>query len=109
MSTARDTTQVLTAYATEALTVDNTAGGVGCTASKLARAVAPYQQAQKITVDVEAQPIRYTLDGTAPTTSVGRPVAAGVSFDVWGYENIVAFRAIRSGGTNSTCTVTYFY
>jgi len=102
----RDTTNVFSAYATEIITVADAA--IGCTVAKLYDAVTA-QAVNKITVDVEAQPIRYTLDGTAPTTSVGRPVAAGVAFEVYGTENIGRLRMIRSTGSSATVTVTYFY
>lgn len=52
--------------------------------------------------------IRYTFDGTTPTTSVGHLLPAGQAIVVRGLGNITKFRAIRAGSTSGVISVTYF-
>lgn len=64
--------------------------------------------AQRAVVVVEAQPLRYRDDGTAPTASVGMLCVAATRFDIESREALLAFRAIRSGGTDSVLSVSYY-
>ena len=59
-----------------------------------------------ITVEVAA--IRFTLDGTTPTTTVGHSMAVGDSFMIRGPVNVDNFSCIDNGGT-SDVHVTVFY
>lgn len=56
---------------------------------------------------VEAHGIRYRF-GAAPTGSVGMPVAVGVSFEVYGKDNIEALQVIKSGGSDATLNAVYY-
>ena len=55
---------------------------------------------------VETAPIRYTTDGTTPTSSVGMLAYPGdvIKIDV---PDFAAFRAIRAGSTDAQLDVTY--
>lgn len=88
-----------TAYDHEQLLVSGTA--LGFTATKYRPAAADARRAVKAIVTVDpTNPIRYTLDGTTPTTSVGH-YAVGVSFELDGYDNIKNFRCIKQGATDA--------
>ncbi len=56
--------------------------------------------------------IRWTVDGTTPTldagTAVGHKLVAGQELVIQGLGNLVAFRAIRAGGTSGKISVSYF-
>jgi hypothetical protein len=52
--------------------------------------------------------IRYTLDGSIPTAALGMPIAGGASFSIVGVDNIRAFLAIRSGGTDAVADMQFF-
>lgn len=58
---------------------------------------------------VEDADIRFTVDGTTPTSSTGTPVASGDYIRLNTQGTIEAFSTIRSGGSNATvrwtCTV----
>lgn len=103
-----NTTRFFIAYDYENITVDNTVGGKGFTASKINGS-----QAQSVTFTVDCAsgtdcPIRITLNGTAPTTSVGMRVVYGQSVTIYSNSNIRNFRAIREGSTSAIINVTYF-
>lgn len=55
-----------------------------------------------------AKILRYLLDGSNPTTSVGIPRGDMDVFDISGWSNIRNFRAIKIAGGNHTITVQYF-
>lgn len=81
------------------LTVDATAGGVALTVPAGAiAAIARNETAQ----------FRYTLDGTAPTTTVGTQVEAGDILDFENRAELEGFKAIRTGGTSATLHIEYF-
>jgi len=56
----------------------------------------------------EAQPLRYRVDGTSPTSTVGFLVASGIPFELYGSVTLDQFRTIRSGGTDSVLSVHYY-
>ena len=91
----------------ETLTVDNTVGGVGLSSSSYTVAG---QQATwaEITIDSETGPIRFRIDGGAPTTSSGHHVVAGQTIILRNTDEIRQFRGIRTGATSATCQVTYW-
>ena len=84
------------------LTVDNTSGGVALTVPATAdRASMVLQTAQ----------IRVLDDGTAPTTTLGKVVEAGQSIEYLDFDSrdtLLAFRAIRTGGTSGTLDISYY-
>lgn len=64
--------------------------------------------AGRAVVVVEAQPLRYRDDGTDPTATVGMLCVAATRFDIESREALLAFKAIRSGGTDSVLSVSYY-
>lgn len=93
------------AFAHESVTVDATAGGVSLTAATYAPGGRP--GAVKAVITCETAQVRYTYDGTAPTTTVGHLLESGSAIIVEGPGNISKFKAIRTGGTSGTLKVTY--
>lgn len=90
----------------EAVTVDNTAGGVPLTTSK-------YWASSKIVSDyaiviLEAAPIRFTVDGTTVTSSAGMPLLPYQSFVLRTFDELKNFRAIRIGDASGSLKVTYY-
>lgn len=59
-------------------------------------------------VTVETNPIRFRLDGTAPTSAEGHLLQAGDSIVVSGFSNVSKLRFIRQGGADATLRVTYY-
>ncbi len=84
----------------ESLTIDNTAGGIALTAAK-------YSTCTKAFITVETAQIRWTIDGTAPTTTVGHLANAYDIIDLTSAEDLAAFRAIRVGSVSGTIHCTY--
>lgn len=60
-------------------------GGVACTWARFS---------------VETQAVRYRIDGGLPTTTVGHPVATGVTIDIYGEANVRNLRIIAQTGTS---------
>ena len=113
LSAQNNTTRFFFAYDYENITIDNTAGGKGFTASKIRNSSNSVETAQLVTFTIYCAsgtdcPIRFTLDGTAPTTSVGMRAIYGQSVSIYALVNIEAFRAIREGATSAVINVTYF-
>ena len=107
-----NTTRFFIAYDYENLTVDTTVGGVPFTASKVTNSSNPIETAQLVTFTVACSsgtscPVRFTIDGTAPTTSVGLRIDYGTTVSIYNLTNISAFRAIREGATSAILNVTY--
>lgn len=107
-----NTTRFFIAYDYENLTIDDTAGGIAFTASKVINSSNPIETAQLVTFTVDCSagtdcPIRMTLDGTAPTTSIGMRAIYRDSVTIYSITNISAFRAIREGATSAILNVTY--
>ncbi len=84
----------------EQITVDDTAGGKGLTSSE-------YTGSLFAKVQVETAEIRYTEDGTAPTTTVGH---IGSVYDIIyvSFQDFATFKAIRTGTTSGKLNITYF-
>lgn len=59
-------------------------------------------------VTVDAQPIRWSIAGTPLAGSAGHVYASGTSFWLVGHDAIVAFKAIRTGGTDGVLHATFF-
>lgn len=74
------------------VTIDNTAGGVGITVPSGTRFVE---------LLVETAQIRFTVDGTAPTTSVGRLANPGDTIRL-ATNDFTLFKAIRTGAVSAT-------
>lgn len=93
-------------YNYEQITVDNTSGGVGFTASKITpsdgRTVMNIAQCR-----LETAEIRYRYDSGAPTSSVGTLLEIGEMITLTKREDILNFKAIRTGGSNGSLSCTY--
>lgn len=93
------------AGAAEALTFDNTAGGIGFTTSKIAVGSVV---AGKAVFVLEGGQCRFTVDGTAPTTTVGMLADIGDVITIDNDTDVKNFKCIRTGATSGTAFVTYF-
>ena len=89
----------LDTFASEALTVDATAGGVQFTEATMNPADGQIATAAFCTV--EDAPIRALASGTAPTATLGTPFNVGDTFVVWGRRDLMSIRFIRQGGTSA--------
>jgi hypothetical protein len=88
----------------EQITVANTAIGV-TTATVVAGSGHP--QANMATCRLETAEIRYRIDGTAPTTTVGTLLEIGDTLVLRGPDVLLRFSAIRTGGTSGVLDCTY--
>ncbi len=95
--------QDLTAFAFESVTVSDTAGGLTAATYN----PAANGRAQRAYITVETAQIRYRLDGTDPTASVGHILEVGDILIIDGNANIANANFIRTGGTSGTIRVTY--
>jgi hypothetical protein len=89
----------------EQITVDNTAGGVAMTTTKITPVGQP--QAQYASCRLETAEIRYTIDGTVPTTTVGTLLEIGDTLPIAGHDRLFKFRAIRTGAVSGVLDCTY--
>ena len=92
----------LTAFAYEDITVSSTA--LGFTTATIAPTT--YGPAHRAFVTVETDQIRWTCDGTTPTSVKGHLAEVGDYIEIEGIANIKAFRAIRVTA-DSTLRVSY--
>jgi hypothetical protein len=68
------------------------------------------QKTQRAYITVTGQGIRWTADGTTPTTDLGIPTLVNVSFELVGYDDIMNFEFINDDGTGtSTCHISLQY
>ncbi len=88
-------------YDFETITVADTA--IGFTASKLNASPKP----KRVFITVESAPLRYRMDGTAPTSTVGHNMVPSQSLTLEGISQLNNFKAIRTGATSATLQVTY--
>ncbi len=88
-------------YDFETITVAATA--IGLTASKLSSDPKPKQ----VILTLETASIRYRIDGSNPTSSVGHLMNARASLVLEGFSQLNNFKAIRTGGTSGSFSVTY--
>lgn len=65
-------------------------------------------QVNRASVQVFTAPIRFTLDGTTPTATVGHRADVYDQIELEGYHEVAGFRAIREGATSATVEVTYY-
>lgn len=86
--------------ASEVLTIDATVGGIPLTA-------ATYGTAKYAEITVETAPIRFTTDGTPPTSTFGHKLNVDDVVRLDSAEDIAAFRAIRTTAVSGAIFVTY--
>jgi len=91
-------------FASEGLTVSNSVQIL--TASKY-KDSATSGGAQAAFITNYGAAIRYTYDGTTPTSSVGHVLADGGILTLNGQNQMAAFQCIRLASTNSEIYVTY--
>lgn len=89
-----------TPFAFEKLPIDNTAGGVALTSGT-------YGAAKYAEISSDGGEVRFTVDGTPPTASLGHKAAEGDIIRLESPEDIAGFRAIRTGTQNGELNVTY--
>ena len=82
----------------ESLTVDATVGGVGFVGHAANRYAL---------ITCETAQVRFTVDGTAPTTTVGHLLNPGDILKLDSNADIAAFRAIRTGETSGVIKATF--
>ena len=82
----------------ESLTVDATGGGVGFVGHAANRYAL---------ITAETAQVRFTIDGTAPTTTVGHLLNPGDVLKLDSNADITAFRAIRTGATSGVLKATF--
>lgn len=84
----------------EQKTIDATVGGIALTG-------ATYGTAKYAEIDIETASMRFTVDGTPPTATLGHLVNPNDIIRLDSNEDIVAFRAIRTGSTSAVINVSY--
>ncbi len=106
MTIIRDSTQEYRWAARERITVSNTA--VGFTAATYKPTTGDFKGicANIARCVPESADIRYRVDGTDPTASVGRRIYEDGEFYIIGTQNIKKFKAIRTN-TDATLDVEY--
>ena len=82
----------------ESITVADSS--IGLTAST-------YGQSRAAFLTLETAQIRWTVDGTTPTTTVGHVANPNDTLTLKSSNQIARFRAIRTGGTSGTLKVSY--
>jgi len=95
---------VFRGYAHESITVTDTAIGFTAATMKPPSGERP----DKVVFVVETAQIRYTLDGTAPTSALGLLGEIGDIVIIEGEANANAFQAIRTGATSAVIQPHYF-
>ena len=90
----------------EQITVANVS--IGFTAANINNTAGNHPAATSAVCRLETAEIRYTLDTTPPTTTVGVLLEIGDVLTLNGNETLNTFRAIRTGGTSGVLDCHYF-
>ena len=98
----------------ERITVNTAVGLTAATFEVKATAAANQYGANDIlpvaaVIQVVAEPINFTVDGTTATTLLGFVAAAGDVIYLNSLQEIRRFSAIKNGATNATIEVLYLY
>ncbi len=93
----------------EVVSVGGTA--VGFTVTKYNPPSGPYAKmyAQAVLLSVEDADLRFRLDGGNPSGTDGHQMSNGDNVILTGTQAIKQFRAAKTGDTNATLRVTYFF
>lgn len=94
----------LDGFAHESITVSSVAKKL--TFATFSPAPTTGRTAERALITTETDAIRYTYDGTTPTSSVGHLLPSGTVMVLAGYGNISRFQAIRVT-TDATIKVSY--
>jgi hypothetical protein len=90
------------------LTIDNTAGGVSFTASDIRSGDGhPQVNSASCTSNSSGGDFRYTVDGSAPTTTVGVLVPEGGALIFNSANALLTFKAIRTAGSSAVLSCTF--
>ena len=92
----------------EAITVDNTEGGKSLTVAKYFTAATSKVISDYAVITLETAPIRFTVDGTTVTSTIGMPLLPYQSIVLKAYEELKNFRAIRTGDNSGSIKITYY-
>lgn len=65
--------------------------------------------ASELFITVETNPIRFTMNGTNPTSTTGHKLGVGESVIITGVEDVKRFRCIDTAAGASSVTVTVFH
>jgi hypothetical protein len=84
---------------------------VGLSPNKIKPLTGPYARmsARAALVSSEDGDLRFRIDGGQPSSSNGHYLVSGDTLVLTGTQALQQFLAIRSGDTNATLRVTYFY
>jgi len=107
------TTAFRAAFASEEVTVDATAGGVGFTAAKLTQTTPNFRRAVLASFRVTCPAsspcsLRFTLDNSTVTTTHGFLLNEGDIVNLYNYVNLSQARFIRTGANSAILAVHYF-
>ena len=91
-------------FAHESITVSNSSVGLTAATYSPGTQVLPTRGA---IITVEDQNIRFRIDGSAPTTTVGHLAKNDDTITLGSIDDVVSFRAIRQGGVDATIKVSY--
>ena len=58
-------------------------------------------------ITVENAAIRFTVDGTVPTATIGHTMGIGDTIFLEGRDDVIKFKAIRAGGVDGLLQITY--
>jgi len=84
----------------EQLTIDATVGGIALTALK-------YGTSTKAYIQVETAPIRFRINGSAPTVTLGTLLNIGDELELDSASDIARFKAIRTTAVSATINCIY--
>lgn len=84
----------------EAITVADTA--IGLTAANIKA------DTTRVYCTLETAQIRFRTDGTAPTSTTGHLLESGAALELYSYDDIVKFKAIRTGATSGALKCSYW-
>lgn len=63
-------------------------------------------KADRAVITAHTQPVVITWDGTTPTATLGRVLAAGATLEISGNDNVRNIQLIRQGGSDATASIT---
>jgi hypothetical protein len=89
-----------------------TATAVGFTASEILPTTGAYtgEKARAAIISVETADVRFTIDGTTPTVTIGHLLPNGSSFIITGERNVTNFRCMNAvAGSGATVKCTYLF
>lgn len=90
----------LSAGGHEVVAVDDTVGGKALSVSEI-------EGMKRAFITAEASQMRFTLDGTPPTTTIGHLLNPGDSVVLDSVADLTSFRIIRTGAVNGSIQCTY--